>query len=146
MCETRDLVIKWSHWHTLVFNDETRIDMRCVCPKDVKKILVQRARPVSWKKWAAKHEQEEPKEGARIKAALALLRKTAKGVWTEKHRNVVRKIFWVRLDAKETVRCWPVGGKSMSSLPDGGRHRKAQALPCPEWHEERRHFPEPFKK
>ena len=79
--------------HTLVFNDETRIDMRYVCPKDVKNILVQRARPVSWKKWAAKHEQEEPKEGAWVEPAPALLRKTAKGGWTEKHRNVARKIF-----------------------------------------------------
>ena len=28
MCETRDLCIKWPHWHTLVFSDETRLDMR----------------------------------------------------------------------------------------------------------------------
>ena len=33
------------------------------------------------------------------------------------------------MDAKETVRYWLVGCKSMSSLPNGGRHRKAQALP-----------------
>ena len=39
------------------------------------------------------HEQEELKEGAWIKPAQALLRKKAKGVWTEKHRNVARKIF-----------------------------------------------------
>ena len=44
MCETRDLSIKWPHWHTLIFSDETRIDMRFVCPRDVKKMLVQRAR------------------------------------------------------------------------------------------------------
>ena len=29
-------------------------------------MLVQRARSVNWKKWAAKHEQEELKEGAWI--------------------------------------------------------------------------------
>ena len=34
-----------------------------------------------------------------------------------------------RLDAKETVRHWMVGYQSVSSLPDGGRHRKAQARP-----------------
>ena len=28
MCETRDLGIKWPYWHTLVFSDETTIDMR----------------------------------------------------------------------------------------------------------------------
>ena len=33
MCETRDLGIKWPHLHTLVFNDETRIQMRFECPK-----------------------------------------------------------------------------------------------------------------
>ena len=37
MCETRDLGIKWSCWHTLVFSNEITIDMRYVCPKDVKK-------------------------------------------------------------------------------------------------------------
>ena len=35
MCETRDLGIKWPYWHTLIFSDETRIDMRLVCTKDV---------------------------------------------------------------------------------------------------------------
>ena len=30
MCETRDLGIKWPHWHTLIFSDETKIDMRFV--------------------------------------------------------------------------------------------------------------------
>ena len=30
---------------------------------------------------------------------------------------------------KETFRCWLVGCKPVSSLPQGGRHRKAQALP-----------------
>ena len=38
MCETRDLGIKWPCWHTLVFSDEVKIDMRfCVsesCQKD----------------------------------------------------------------------------------------------------------------
>ena len=64
MCETRDLGIQWPYWHTLVLSDEEKIDMRYVCPKDVKKMLVQRARSVYWKKWAAKHEYEELKEGA----------------------------------------------------------------------------------
>ena len=37
MCETRDLGIRWPQWHTLIFSDEIRIDMRLVCPKEVKK-------------------------------------------------------------------------------------------------------------
>ena len=64
MCESRDLGIKWPYWHTLVLSDEIKVDMRYVCPKDVKKILEQRARSVYWKKWAAKHECEELKRGS----------------------------------------------------------------------------------
>ena len=70
MCETHDLGLKRPFWHTLVFGDEMKIDMRYVCLKDVKKMLVQRARSVYWKKWSAKHEQEELKEGAWIDPAL----------------------------------------------------------------------------
>ena len=139
MCETRDLGIKWSYWHTLVFSDETKIDLGFVCPRDVKKMLVQRARPVFWKKWAAKH--EELKEGAWVEPAPALLRKKAKGVWTWKHRNVARKIF---LEGGWTQkRLFDIGCQSMSSLPDGGRHRLYH---CPEWHAIRRDIPESFRK
>ena len=46
MCETRDLGIKWPHWHILIFEGDRTIDMRYVCPKDVKKMLVQQARSV----------------------------------------------------------------------------------------------------
>ena len=38
MCETRDLGIKWP---TLIFEGQVRVDMRYVCPKDVKKMLLQ---------------------------------------------------------------------------------------------------------
>ena len=93
MRENRDLGKKWPHWHTLIFSNDTKIDMRFVCPKDVKKILVQRARSVYWKTWAAKHEFEELKEGALLEPGLALLRKKVRESWTEKHRNVARKIF-----------------------------------------------------
>ena len=93
MRETRDLGIKWSCWHTLVFSNEITIDMRYVCPKDVKKMLVQSARSVHWKTWAAKHEYAELKEGAWLEPGLALLRKNVKENGTAKHRNVARKIF-----------------------------------------------------
>ena len=91
--KTRGLGIKWPYWHTLIFGKDTKIDMRFVCPKDVKKMLVQAARSVYWKKWAAKHEYEELKEGAWLGPGLALLLKKVKENWTEKHRNVDRKIF-----------------------------------------------------
>ena len=89
MCDIRDLGIKWPYWHTLIFSN----DMRFVCPKDVRKMLVQRARSVCGKKWAAKHEYEELKEGTWLELGRALLRKKVKENWTEKHRNVARKIF-----------------------------------------------------
>ena len=93
MCETQDLAVKWPQWHTLIFGNDTKIDMRFVSPKDVKKMLVQTALSVYWKKWAAKHEYEELKEGAWLEPGLALLRKKVRENWTEKHRNVTRKIF-----------------------------------------------------
>ena len=93
MCETRDLGIKWPYGYTLIFGNDTKIDMRLVCPTDVKKMLVQTARSVYWKKWAAKHEYDELKEGAWLEPRLALLRKKVRENWTEKHRDVARKIF-----------------------------------------------------
>ena len=41
MCETRDLGMEWPYWHTLTVEGEARIDMRYVCPKNVKKMLLQ---------------------------------------------------------------------------------------------------------
>ena len=122
MCETRDFGVKWPFWHTLVFDGDRNIDMRYVCPKYVKKMLVRQARTVYWKKWAAKHEYEELKEGIRREAAMALLRKKSKEDWTEKHRNVARKLFvkggWVQ------KRLFDIGrsGKQVPNLPRGGRH------------------------
>ena len=54
MCETLDLGLKWPHWHALIFEGDRRSDMRYVCPKDVKKMLVQQARSVYWKKVGSK--------------------------------------------------------------------------------------------
>ena len=77
-----------------------KIDVRCVCPKDVKKMLLQQARTVYWKKWAAKHECEELKEGIWLEPAPALLREKTKEEWTEKHRNAARQLVleggWVQ--------------------------------------------------
>ena len=100
MCETRDLRIKWPQWHNLIFEGQVRVDMRYVCPKDVKKMLLKQARSAYWKKCAAKHECEELKQGLWLEPALALLPKTTKEEWTEQHRNVARKLFleggWVQ--------------------------------------------------
>ena len=37
MCESRDLGITWPPWHTLMFEEQVAVDMRVVCPHDVKK-------------------------------------------------------------------------------------------------------------
>ena len=91
MCETRDLGIKWPHWHALIFfAGEVRIDMRYVCPKDVKKMLVQQAWSVYWKKWCS-NARTRIIEGILLEPALTLLRKNRQEDWTEKHGNVARK-------------------------------------------------------
>ena len=46
-----------------------------------------------WKKWATKRDFEELKEEAWLEPGLALLRKKVRENWTEKHRNVARKMF-----------------------------------------------------
>ena len=92
MCETRDLGTKVATMHTLIFEGQVRVDMRYVCPKDVKKMFLGQA-STYWRKWAAKQENEELKEGIWLESALALLRKKTEGGWTEKHRNVPRKLL-----------------------------------------------------
>ena len=131
----------------MVFSDETKNDMRYVCPRDAEKMLVQRARSVNWKKWAAEHQQEKLKEGAWIDPAPVLLRKKAKGVWTEKHRIVARKIF---LEGGRTQkRLFDVGWSDVSQcqscqMEDGTE--KHRLYYCPEWHAVRRDIPESFRK
>ena len=39
LCETRDLGIKWPKRHTLIFDGQLRVEMRYVCPKEMKKML-----------------------------------------------------------------------------------------------------------
>ena len=49
--------------------------------------------------------------------------------WTEKASQRSQEDLGRRRDAKETIRYWLVGFLSMSSVPIGGGHRKAQAAP-----------------
>ena len=95
------------------------------------------------KKWAAKHELEELKEGAWIDPAPVLMRKKAKGVWTEKHRNVARKIF---LEGGWTQkRLFDIGWSDISQcqacqMVEGTE--KHRLYRCPEWHAMRADIPE----
>ena len=147
MYETRDLGIKWPCWHTLVFSCETTIEVRCVCPKDVKRMLVQRARSVYWKKWTAKHEYEKLKGGAWLEPRLALLRKKVKENWTEKYRNVASKIF---LEGSWTQkRLFEIGWSDVSKCQAcqvEESTEKHRLYHCSEWHAVKREIAEAFGK
>ena len=110
-------------------------------------MLVQRARSVLWKKWVAKHEYEELKEGAWLEPGLALLRKKVKEHWTEKHRNVARKIF---LEGGWTQkRLFDVGWSDISQcqacqMEEGTEKHRLHHYP--EWYEVRQEIPEVFRK
>ena len=47
---------------------------------------------VHLKKWAAKHECEELKEGVWLEPIQAMLRRKTNEAWTDKHRIVMRKL------------------------------------------------------
>ena len=74
------------------FEGQVRVDMRYVCPKDVKKMSLGQARSAYWRKWFAKHEYEELKEDIGLESALALLRQKTKEEWTDRHRDTARKL------------------------------------------------------
>ena len=94
-----------------------------------------------WKKWAAKHEPEELKEGARIEPALALLRKKSTRVWTETHLNVARKSLGRRLQK----RLFDMAGR-MYVNANHARWRKEMLYHSQKRHEVRREILEPFRK
>ena len=52
MRETRDLDISWPQWHTLLFEAQVAVDMRVVCPQDVKKMQLKQAMSIG-RDWAA---------------------------------------------------------------------------------------------
>ena len=70
--------------------------MRFVCPKDVKKMLLQQTRSPCWKKWVAKHECAELKE------VMWLERKKTNEEWTEKSiETLPENWFWKEAGCRE---------------------------------------------
>ena len=63
MCETRDLGIKCRLWHTQLFEEQVKVDMRVVCPQVVKKMHLKQARIFLWNTWTATRECIVLKEG-----------------------------------------------------------------------------------
>ena len=82
---------------------------------------------------------EELREGARLERGPPLLRKKVKENWTEKHRNVARKIF---LEGGWTQnRLFDIGWSDVSQcqacqMEEGTE--KHRLYHCPEWYEVRR--------
>ena len=73
MCETRDLGIKWLPWHTMLCEGQVAVEMICFCPAGRKHVLLKKqARMDQWKRWAAKHECEERKDGAWLQPIQAV--------------------------------------------------------------------------
>ena len=93
------------------------LGMRVVCPQDVKKMLLKRARMVCWKRWAAKHECEGLKDGVRLEPIQPVLRRKTNEVWTDKHRHATRKTgCGRRMGADKIVRHWLVGREEVQRL------------------------------
>ena len=91
-------------------------------------MLVQRARFENWKKWAAKHEYEELKEGTWLGPMQATLRRRIE-LWTGKHRNVMRN-FWRILGAEKTTRRRLKKCQVCNKDKGTEKHR---LYPCPCW-------------
>ena len=108
MCETRDLGIKWPQC--------VRVDMRYVCPKDVKKMLVQQARSAYWKKRAAKHGYEKLKEGIWLGSGYVANEKRRKSGL--RSIGMLRGSYWVQ------KRLLDIGWSDESAKP--ATRRKAQ--------------------
>ena len=139
--------IKWPQWHTFFFERQGRVDMRLVCPEDMKKMLRKQARPPCWKKWAAKHQYEELKEGVWFVPTEAMLRKKMDDEWTDKHRNVLKKLLveggWVQKRLFDIG--WSNEDKCQRCNKEEGteKHRLYQ---CPCWKEVRSQMPEELRK
>ena len=107
---------------------------------------VQRVRSVCWKKWAAKHEYEELKEGAWLEPGVALLRKKVKEHWTEKHRNVARQIFLEGGWTQKRLRYWMVGRKQVPRMSQRRGNGEARAIPLSRMARSQTGDPDAFRK
>ena len=131
--------------HTLVFSNEITIDMRYLCPKDVRKMLLQRARSENWKKWAAKHEYEELKDGAWRASSLA---KEREGALDRKASQCGQEDLFGRRGWTQQ-RLFDIGWSDVSQCQACKKEQgteKHRLYHCPQWYEVRREIPEVHKK
>ena len=116
-------------------------------PERREEMLVQQARSIHWKKWAAKHDYEEM-EGIWLEPYLALLRKKTNEEWTETHRNVARKLF-LEGGCWEQKKLFDIGWSDKCECEACHKEEgtdKRRLHHCPDWHEVRREIPEAFRK
>ena len=89
--------------------EQVTVDMSVLCPQEVNKMHLNRARMVYWKRRAAKHECEEFKEGGWLEPIQAMSRRKTNELWKQTHRNVMKKLVveggWVH---KKIMRYWLV--------------------------------------
>ena len=117
-------------------------------PKDVKEMLVQRARSVYWKKWAAKHEHEELNEGSVARTSSGSLAKESEGwigpksivMWPERFswKEDGRKRDFSILAGRGVSQC-------LACRMEKGTE-KHRLYHCSEWHEIRQKIPEASRK
>ena len=67
---------------TLIFEGQVAVCMRVVCPSGREKDASEASQEDLWKKWAAKHECEELKEGVWLEPSQAVLRRKTHDAWT----------------------------------------------------------------
>ena len=98
---------------------------------------------VHWRKWAAKHECEELNEGVWLEPFTAILRRKTDEVWTDKLRNVTRKLVveggWMQ------KRLYDNGGSDEKKCRGCNKEKsteKHRLYHCPCWKEVRNHIPD----
>ena len=69
-----DVGVQWPCRHTLQFEGQVQVGTKRICPQDVKKMLAAHPIKAYWKECAAKHEQEELKDGVWFEPLQVLLR------------------------------------------------------------------------
>ena len=100
-----------------------------------------------WKKWAAKHEYEELKEGAWLEPGLALLRKKVKEIGLKSIAMWPGRSSWKEVGRKRDYSI--LAGRmlvnvKLAEMEEGTE--KHRLYHCPEWYEVRREIPEAFRK
>ena len=100
-----------AHWHTLIFEDERRIDMRYAGPKDVQKMLLQQVRTALEE--VGNQARKRRFEGwDLVGAACGLVAQENEGRLDGKTSKCRQKTgYGRRLGAEETFRHWLVGWK-----------------------------------